>query len=179
MGQFLRMLKDGKHSRALIAAMDRVNAYLPDVAEDLMQRAVPHLAPCIPCIGTGQVIDVLPDPAAPGKSLEGGRKCVVCRGAGLIPVVPDRARQKVALEMGGLLKKDSGTTVVVNQNQGLFAFGADVRKDYRGRTDEILYGRGQAAAVDAEVVDGGGEGPGADPVDAAGAGDDAGAQDAD
>src|SRR5258706_4579102 len=50
---FLRLLKDAKGARAYLAALHKVWEKLPDVAANVMSRALPSEVRCKPCQGTG------------------------------------------------------------------------------------------------------------------------------
>jgi hypothetical protein len=154
LGQFLSALKDAKGGRALYRVMDSVEQYLPGVAHDLMARSVPHTLACRACRGSGKVTTI-------ENSKPKEMSCGVCYGEGAIPVLPDLERQKVALELGGALKKGGG--IVVNQNQAqVQVHGAgrggmregQTRDAIRVATDKLLYGEAAAEpVVDAELVE--------------------------
>jgi hypothetical protein len=152
-GQLIQLLKEGKQARALVAAMDRIAAKLPEVAEDVMTRAVPHLAQCDECRGEGTVL--VQEEGEDGKETETEKRCPTCQGHGQVPVTPTLERQKVALEIGGLLKR-GGVTVNVNQQQATqFVFTSDARRDFRTATDRLLYStqEPQVVEAEAEVID--------------------------
>jgi hypothetical protein len=161
LGQLINLLKEAKASKALLESMDRIARFLPEVAEDVMARSVPHDQDCGVCWGRGRV-KVLDEKRKPtGQEAE----CAECDGRGKVRVLPPLDRQKVALELGGLLKR-GGVVVNVNQqqNNAAFLFGPDARKDFRSATDALLYRRGEvqgehepgagAGVVDAERADG-------------------------
>lgn len=162
LGQLIHLLKEAKASKALLESMDRIAKYLPEVAEDLMARARPHDLPCWDCEGRGEVkVPVLDEKGKATGDWE-TKPCEPCRGRGQIRTLPSLDRQKVALEVGGLLKRQSGVTVNVSQQAATFNFSGDARRDFRSATDALLYRRQDAGAsgagargdvVDAEPAD--------------------------
>lgn len=153
LGQVLALLKDARGAKALLESMERIAKHLPDVAEDVMVRSVPHLVECADCWGTGRVkVPTYGEDGKPTGEHE-ERACDPCRGSGKVTVLPTLERQKVALEIGGLLKRASGVTVNVSQQAATFNFGADARRDFRSATDELLYRRSGGGGAGADVVD--------------------------
>lgn len=150
-GRVLELFGKGDWAAAYVESIRRVNALLPDVAEDVMIRALPKHRSCRACGATGHL--------APLK--EGGepRTCLECEGLGRVEIEPDIERQKVALQVGGLLKTGGG--INIDNSQKTVNAPMTVIKsspDFRAATDAILYpGRLKAIAappipVEAEVV---------------------------
>lgn len=146
----LDLLRTARGARAYYEAINRVYDKLPDVAGDVMDRAVPHHLPCTACNGTGTT-----------RTKAGGKltTCVPCNGKGTFLELPDLERQKVALTIGGLLKPEKGgTTLNVNQQQVLQAgfFTSEDLKTFQTRSDKALFGERRApeepAVVDVEPV---------------------------
>lgn len=99
--------------RAQILSTERIAAKLPEVVEDVMRRAAPHTTSCGKCKGTGSISPEGPD-AAPAP-------CPACGASGSIAVDPELDRQKLALELGDLLKKGGGISLTqqnLNVNGG-------------------------------------------------------------
>lgn len=149
LGQLIHLLKEAKASKALLESMDRIARYLPEVAEDLMARARPHEVECPDCWGAGEVM-VLDEKRKPTGEM---KPCEVCNGRKVVKVLPSLDRQKVALEVGGLLKRPGGVVVNVSQQAATFNFSADARRDFRSATDALLYRRKDAGAGGASGAD--------------------------
>ena len=144
---FWGLFRHGSFTRAQIAALAKVTQRLPDVAEDVMARALPYHIPCPSCAGG----------VAPPKR----QRCARCHGTGQLLRQPDVDRQTLALEIGGLIKRGAGGGVhvqvmqqqalVVSQMPSAFA-------KFQQATDRILYGDGRpsrpTAPSEAVVEDG-------------------------
>lgn len=152
--RLLKLIGKAVGAEALLAAHREIYEPLPLVARDIMQRSVPAEEACWPCRGGGKV---------PLKPVEGKEQedCGICRGTGKITLYPDLDRQKVALELGGLLKPRGGvqvTQISDNRSVGLIGLGARLREE----TDALLKGGGGGRGGDAagpaegsaDVVDG-------------------------
>lgn len=85
--------------KAHIEAAHLIARALPPVVEDVMRRATPQLVPCPECGG---------DPVR--KVL-----CPACAASGQVRTEPELDRQKLALEIGGLLERKGGGIIVNNQ----------------------------------------------------------------
>lgn len=157
-GQLLQLFKDAGFIRAQLAAFEKVWDGLPAVAGDVMMRSIPHDMECQGCLGTKEVTIKVMEPDSEGRKhpIDKTVPCGFCRGTGLIKVIPDLEHQKVALEIGGILKKGQGIQVGVQVNTGGALVTPDDMKDFRGASDKLLYparDRGSSEIVDAEVVD--------------------------
>jgi len=156
-GQLLQLFKDAGFIRAQLAAFEQVWNGLPRVAGDVMMRAVPHSVECQACLGTKVV--TIKVKGADGKKIDQEVPCRFCKGTGQITVIPDLEHQKVALEIGGLLKKGGAIQVGVQVNNQGALVGPDDMKDFRGASDKLLYParrRGEEETgdtVDAELVE--------------------------
>lgn len=129
---------------------------LGDTTERL--GSIPHDMECQGCLGTKEVTIKVMEPDSEGRKhpIDKTVPCGFCRGTGLIKVIPDLEHQKVALEIGGILKKGQGIQVGVQVNTGGALVTPDDMKDFRGASDKLLYparDRGSSEIVDAEVVD--------------------------
>jgi len=154
----LRAFRNGEIAKAQILASRTIAAKLPDVVADVMQRAVPYEEPCAGCDATGQMTVrptkkvPIPDPATV--------TCTICRGKGKIIRLPDLDRQRLALEIGELLKSPKGGPTLLQQfnlGTGLPAVGSasdpgagSLERMQQAVTD-ILYGR-SAGVIDVEPV---------------------------
>lgn len=148
-GKFLGMLSQAKLAKATLDAMDRVAKYLPEVAADVMARSVPHTTACTVCNGTG--VQQMRDSDDPLGVLE--RPCIACHSSGQVNAIPDLDRQKVALELGGMLHK-GGPQVAVQVNTG----PAVTSPHMRDQASKMLYDKPEAEPIEAEVEE--------EPVDA-------------
>jgi len=83
-----------------------ISQKLLPVVEDVMTRAAPHSVVCETCAGVGTCTDASKPDAVPSG-------CRSCHGTGTRLVYPDLDRQKLALELGALLKK-SGVSISTN-----------------------------------------------------------------
>lgn len=104
--EFFAAFRSAKLVEAQIQATVAIAQQLPAVVDDVMRRAAPHEIACEVCKGTGSIgtkPDAPPDP------------CQACRGTGAIPQLPDLDRQKLALELGDLVKKGGGISLTQNQ----------------------------------------------------------------
>jgi RecJ-like exonuclease len=89
---------------------------LPIVTADVMRLAQTHEIYCPTCRGDGTVEELDADGHSTGNSVV----CDACRGTGKILEASDIDRQKLALEIGELLKKDiKHQTTIVDASQHL------------------------------------------------------------
>jgi hypothetical protein len=99
--------------KAHLQATKVVTDELVHVVEDVMKRARPHEAPCDACHGGAQQ-----------------PPCTRCQGTGIMQILPDLDRQKLALELGHLVTKGGGgitlqqNTLVAPGGHGAFGPGA-------------------------------------------------------
>lgn len=157
-GKFLSLMGEVKMSRAILDAQDRVARLLPEVAEDLMKRSVPYTVECSGCMGTGNVMVI-----KRGQNVGGGGTpeepdevpCPECRGRGELSRQPDFERQKIALEMAGMIKRGGGVQVGVQVNTPGLIPPLTTSSKFRGATDRLMFGRRapESQTVDAEVVE--------------------------
>ncbi len=142
--------------KAQLQAMRKVWDAVPEVAEDVMGRAVPHYLRCNGCFGRRKVEAPELDEkgAATGKTVE--VPCPACDGEGEVLVQPKLETQKVALELGGLIQpKGAPVQVNVTQQQAQGAFQAGGRLgDFYADSDAVVFPQAQEAeeTVEAEVV---------------------------
>lgn len=109
----LRAFRNATLAKAQIMAVQQVAAHLPAVVEDVMRRAAPYEEACEGCEGTGQMTVKpsrkvpIPDPAVVA--------CTICRGKGKIIRLPELERQRLALELGELVKTPRGAPTFMQQ----------------------------------------------------------------
>lgn len=142
----LRAYRNGVIAKAQIIASQKIAAALPGVVEDVMKRAVPYKEPCQGCDATGMMKVrptkkvPMPDPAEV--------TCTICRGKGEVLRLPELDRQRLALEIGELLKSPKGGPTLLQQfNLGTPAAtgasdpGAGSLERMQQAVTDILYGR--------------------------------------
>lgn len=152
-GKLLELFSKGDFAEAYVKAMRKVYRALPAVAEDVMARSLPKFLPCMPCMGEGRIAVKSKDAA--GQEVVELKLCGNCAGAGKREVEPDLERQKIALQMGGLLKQGAGVVVNNTQNTNNAPTMVVLRTtpDFRTATDRLLYPHREKAlppAPDAE-----------------------------
>lgn len=131
--EFLDYLRTSLGARAQIASLVRVADKLPHVAQSVLNGAVDRAEDCWQCGGTGNVEGKKKKPVA----------CSNCRGRGKFHISGDFDRQKLALEMGGMLKGGGGgININVDRSQRTLniAAGADVLTHFLAASDKVLYG---------------------------------------
>lgn len=159
LGELLQAYKLGVMAKGTVEAVKAIADGAAPVAKDVMRRAAVYDEPCPYCEGTGHnTAD--PTDAEPNPSPV---PCETCKGQGALRYLPDLARQKVALELVGLLGQKSGTQINITQaNQQMTAAvngerGALAR--LQAATDQVLYSEPMTpddlGPADGEVVDGG------------------------
>ncbi len=158
-GELLEAYKRGVMARGTVLAIKSIAEGAAPVTEDVMRRAAVYDEPCPYCEGTGSnTAD--PTEAEPNPSPE---PCVTCKGQGALRYLPDLARQKVALELVGLLGQGKGTQINITQaNQTMTAAINGERgalAKLQAATDQLLYSEpltpDDLGPADGEVVDGG------------------------
>lgn len=156
-GDLLRAFRDAGLAKAQAVAQRHVEQHLPRVVEDVMRRAAPYEVCCAVCQGLGTL------PMSPGTPAgTQPTPCPRCKGEGKEIEYPDLDRQKLALQLGKLVK-EPGPGVQVNQqfnqqnNQGSGSFGGGSLEQLQQAVSAILYGPPAGAAdlappLEAEVV---------------------------
>lgn len=154
----LRAYRNGVIAKAQIIASQRIAAALPGVVEDVMKRAVPYEEECQGCEATGKM-RVRPTKKVPEPD-PAEVTCTICRGKGTILRLPDLDRQRLALEIGELLKSPKGGPTLLQQfNLGAPAAreagdpGAGSLERMQQAVTDILFGR-NASVIDVEPVTG-------------------------
>lgn len=160
-GNLIKFFQDAGFVKAQLAANQKIWEKLPEVAGDVMEKAVTRVVDCQTCLGTGELVYDLAKPASwkEGDPLPQETKpCFICFGRKQITIEPAHEVQKTALEIGGLLKRgvNVGVNVGVQQNNNFAMLGNDHMRDLRAATDKILFPsrRGEREAQDGDVVEG-------------------------
>jgi len=143
LARFLKLFRDARGARAYLDALDRVWSALPEVAEDVMKRALPREVFCKPCAGTGF------------QEIKKGKKkdkvgCSRCDGAGKVPVEPTLDYQKLALTLGGLPKTTPMVHIDQSTKQQTTFVGSDTMRDFVAAVTRIK--RTPQAAIDTEAT---------------------------
>ena len=130
--------------KAHVQAYQRITDKLLPVVEDVMRRAAPFEVGCGACGATGQDRDAegLPRP---------GIACPTCAGRGRVLQLPDLDRQKLALELGALLAKSAGISVV--QTQQTLNVSAQAGATGRGTLEAVQQAVGELFGQTPLVVD--------------------------
>lgn len=105
-GELLEAYKRGVYAHMQLQVTTTIAEKTPAVVEDVLVRAAPHLVPCSLCHGQQQI--TLGADTAPCR-------CTTTDTPGQELVLPDLARQKLALDLANLLPK-AGPLVAIQQN---------------------------------------------------------------
>lgn len=127
---FLRAYERAMIARGEIASARVIAHGIVAVVEDVMRRAAPYDEPC-PCGA--------PEVTSPTS-------CKACRGTGILHLLPDLGRQKVALELGklltpGALMQQNVMNVSQSQMPAAAAPSSGSLADLQAAVHEILHPR--------------------------------------
>ena len=146
LARFLKLFRDARGARAYLDALDRVWDALPEVAADVMKRALPREVFCKPCAGTGfQRIEQKRGKKNPKVV------CPRCTGVGKVPVEPTLDYQRLALTLGGLPKATPTVHIDQSTKQQTTFVGSDTMRDFVAAVTRIK--RTPQAAIDTEAID--------------------------
>jgi hypothetical protein len=106
-GDVFRAFRDATIAKANIQALRRVAERLVTITESLLDDASDRMVICDECSGSKQQL------IKPKKGDPTIIDCTRCNGTGTVMLRADFEKQKLALELGGLLKK--GPAVQLNQ----------------------------------------------------------------
>lgn len=123
--QVLDMYRKASFVKAEALAMGHLQEKMLDIVEDLTSKSVDAKIDCPRCWGEGFESE--------------GVKCAVCLGRGQIMRPSDLDHQKVALEVGGLLKKGPGVAVQVNQQVNNGTSASTMFSKYVKSSDDTAY----------------------------------------
>ena len=115
LSDILRAFRNGIFFKAHLLAGQIVTEKLSAVVGDVMLRATPYEETCPTCEGTGRVMSrptkKNPEPFSV--------RCQICNGKGQVRHIPEVDRQRLALELGELIKPPkSGPTLLQQFNMG-------------------------------------------------------------
>lgn len=151
-GDLLRLLGAAALHRGQTLARHKIGEHLAAVTADLMTKAQPYEEACSGCLGVGTIT---PDPTPEQPNPSPG-PCDTCKGSGRLRYQPTFERQKLALEMGGLLPKAGGISIT-QQNLQVASAGASsggALEQLQLATDKLLYGEGAPTGpVEGELLD--------------------------
>lgn len=150
--RFLKIFRDARGARAYLAALDQVWEKLPDVAADVMERALPAEVFCKPCSGTGQQKLKTENRAkkGPRRNQDAPLVCPECEGKGKRPVTPTLEYQRLALTLGGMPKQTPGVLIDQSRKQENTFIGSDTTRDFISAVARIR--RTPSAPVDVEAT---------------------------
>ncbi len=132
--QVIQLFREASFAKAHALSMTQLAERIPDIVQDLTKRSTDAVVTCPDCMGEGSESEIEP--------------CARCHGRGLVIREGDLDHKKVALELGGLLKKGTGVNVNVQQNNiSASAPGAFFSRFVKA-SDKDAY---DVAVIDAEV----------------------------
>ena len=149
-GKLLAFLRKSYAAKSIFQAFDQIYDKLPLTAKDVMERSIPHKRLCKGCWGQGK-IDTKGGEDGESAQIEPVR-CRECNGEGWIEVVPEIERQKLALQIGGVLKP-AGTTIQQNTQMNVGIHVPRSTAAFRAATDKLLFPTREAAPVDETVIE--------------------------
>jgi hypothetical protein len=143
----LRAYRNATLAKAQILAANEIAARLPEVAKDVMERALPVEILCPVCRGEGTQL-VRKEPQA----------CKTCTGTGKVKRSPSVQRQRLALELAELVKTPKGGTTLLQQFNTVSAtpLGPTVvgpLEKMQTALAELLYNRPATIDVTAQAVE--------------------------
>lgn len=100
--QILALFREASFAKAHAISLAQLTESVPAIVGDLTAKALDAVISCPECLGTGNGI--------------GTEECDKCKGRGEVMRIGDLDHKKIALEIGGLLKKGGGVNVQVQQN---------------------------------------------------------------
>ena len=131
----LDLFRHASFAKANALAMGKLTEALPAVAADIAEKSVDSKVECPTCFGDMYIKE--------------GIECPSCFGRGKVMRTSDLDRQKILMEVTGVLKKGPGVAVNVQQNN-IQAPQANMFSSYVKKTDDAAYD--VSDIVDAETV---------------------------
>ena len=138
----LRAYRNATLAKAQILAVNKIAEALPDVAADVMKRALPQPALCPVCRGD-----------KPKRKNGEDQTCKTCDGTGKIHRSPSVQRQRLALEIAELLKPPKhGPALLAQFNINAAASPSSPTapgsfEQMQNAVSHVLYGRGPVIDV--------------------------------
>lgn len=142
--------------RGKTLALQHIGHGIAAVAKDVVERAAPYRVACKTCMVDGVSTGRLVDDPTPEQPNPAPYPCTTCQGALFVVMLPDLDRQKLAIELAGMVQKGGGLNIALQQNLGVGAGGGSgsaglgALESLQQATDQLLYG--EAPTVEAEVV---------------------------
>ena len=137
--QVMDMYRAAAFAGTMVEALTQISNSLPEVVKDITAKAVDSKIECPRCFGSQYEAE--------------GVMCMQCNGKGQIFRESDLDRQKIVLESAGIIKKNAGVNVQVNQNQqiGIMQPGSFFSRFVKD-SDQAAYDIGDV--IEAETVEG-------------------------
>lgn len=133
----IQLFREASFAKAHAISMTQLAERIPAITKDLTDKALDEVITCPECLGDGKASDVEP--------------CEKCHGRGEIMRQGDLDHKKVALELGGLLKKGSGVNVNVQQNNIAATSPGSFFSKFVRQSDKDAYDV-SAEVVEAKIV---------------------------
>lgn len=121
----LDLFRHASFAKAHALSMGHVSEALPSVVKDMAEKSVDATIECPNCMGEQYIAD--------------GVKCPVCNARGKIFRPSDLDRQKVMLEVGGILRKGPGVAVQVNNQVNNNVQAPNMFSKYVKDSDDAAY----------------------------------------
>lgn len=154
-GRVWDFFQRGKAAEAFVKSMTLVYDKAPDVAGSVMTEALPRTERCLaPRCDHGKIPGEV-DPASKTGRRKRSTDCHVCEGRGYVIGRPEVERQRLALELTGLVKKGGGVVVNTNVQQNtVIASPQSIFAKFLEASDKVLFGKTetQEEVVEAEIV---------------------------
>jgi len=154
-GDLLKHLGAAALHKGQVLARQRIGESIPAVVDDVMRRAAPFEEACPDCMVDGQSTGrVTPEPTAANPN-PAPEPCPSCKGSLRILYMPTLDRQRMAIDMAGLIDRGGGGISILNQNLNLgtaASGGQGALEQLQTLTDQILYGDAPLDPVEAEVL---------------------------
>lgn len=136
--ELLDLFRSASFAKAHAIALNYVAEKSLDVAKDVVGKSIDQHIECPECRGV---------------KVEGST-CPKCKGKGTIFRESDVDRQKMALEVAGLLKKGGGVNIAVQQNNSSVSSSPSIFSKVVKQSDEIAYDVKREDIIDGEVSNG-------------------------
>lgn len=146
MGELIEAYKRGVYAAMQVQVMATIATQTPAVVKDVFDRSVAHYVPCEACSATGTITS-LSKPDDPPKP------CTACGATGQQLVQPTLDRQKVALELSGVLGKKGPLVSITQRAVNVSDSSAAGFSKLIAATDKLLYGRGMSVQAPTETWD--------------------------